>query len=271
MEINSNSNFIYNPEFLNQSKNIYSNYSNTDSKGKRYKLLQEKINDLQSMKYNDPNATTSLEYNINKLNNNTKNSILNYSEKAKYLEKTLESLISLNLSRKQIQESNRKKIEKEFEAALLDMKNKIENHKVFMMERIDNEFINIKNKLISVIENKKSINNEIYQQIKKLKNITQNEIPRLYEESNDLNYKNKENIEYLKNILNEEVNYTKNLIADNSLKIKSNEDQFNEELKNQLEIINNSMNEIKKSRKKYENEMLSQLNDFVLKIKAAVK
>ena len=104
-----------------------------------------------------------------------------------------------------------------------------------------------------------------------MKHITQNEIPRLYEESNDLNYKNKENIEYLKNILNEEVNYTKNLIADNSLKIKSNEDQFNEELKNQLEIINNSMNEIKKSRKKYENEMLSQLNDFVLKIKAAVK
>ena len=31
------------------------------------------------------------------------------------------------------------------------------------------------------------------------------------------------------------------------------------------------MIEIKKSRKKYENEMLSQLNDFVLKIKTAVK
>ena len=271
MEINSNSNLIYNPEFLNPSKNIYSNYTNIDSKGKRYKLLQEKINDLQKMKYNDPNSTTSLEYNINKLNNNKKNSILNYVEKSKYLEKTLESLISLNESRKQIQESNRKKIEKEIETALLEMKNKIDNHKAFMMEQIDNEFINIKNKLIAVIENKKCINNEIYQQIKKLKNITQNEIPRLYEESNDLNYKNKENIEYMKNMLDEEVNYTKNLINNNSLKIKENEDNFNDELKNQLEIINNNINEIKKSRKKYENEMLSQLNDFVLKIKAAVK
>jgi len=271
MEINSNSNLIYNPEFLNPSKNIYSNYTNTDSKEKKYKLLQEKINDLQSMKYNDANATTSLEYNINKLNNHTKNSMLNYAEKANYLEKTLESLISLNDSRNQIQESNRKKIEKEFEAALLDMKSKIENHKAFMIERIDNEFNNIKNRLISVIENKKCINNEIYLQIKKLKNITQNEIPRLYEESNNLNYKNRENIEYMKNMLNEEINFTKNLITNNSLKIKENEDCFNDELKNQLEIINNSMNEIKKSRKKYENEMLSQLNDFVLKIKAAVK
>ena len=139
-----------------------------------------------------------------------------------------------------------------------------------MIERINNEFSNIENKLMQVIEKKKQINNEIYQQIEKLKNIAQNEIPKLYDESNDLNFKNKNNMEVMQNMLDEEINYTKNLIINNSQKITENEDNFNKEVNNQMEIVNNDLDNIKKTRKKNEEEMLEQISDFVKNIKDAI-
>ena len=147
------------------------------------------------------------------------------------------------------------------------MENRINEHINFMIERINNEFINIEKKLMQVIEKKKEINNDIYQQIEKLKNIAQVEIPRLYDECNDLNYKNKNNIEIMQNMLNKEINYTKNLIINNRKKIKENEDNFNKEVNNQMEIINKDLDNIKKSRKKNEEEMLEQISNFVKKIK----
>ena len=216
---------------------INSNLIEEDSKEKKYKSLSEKISQLQDLKLNNPNRIISLEYNINKINKDIKSNISNYVEKSIYLEKTLKSLQALNESRKQINENNKKKIEKEFEAVILEMKNKIEEHKKYMIERINNEFMKIENRLIQAIQNKREKNNEIYQQIEKLKNIAQKEIPRLYSESNNFNNKNKNNIEIMQNMLNEEVIYTKNLIIDNSLKIKENEKNFSKEVNNQLKIL----------------------------------
>jgi hypothetical protein len=150
------------------------------------------------------------------------------------------------------------------------MENKIAQHKSLMMERINNDFMNIEKRIMELIKNKKEMNNEIYQQIERLKNITQNEISKLYSESNDLNYKNQTNIEIMQNMLNEEIIYTKNIIATNSKKIKENEDTFNRELKEQLEIVNQNINNMKKNRKKYEEEMLGQITDFVKKIKKTI-
>ena len=271
----NNSNLIYNENILNissppRNQILYQTYTNLNPKEKKYKSIQDKINELQNINLKNPNRITSLEYNINKINNDMKRTISNYIEKSKYLEKTLQSLQTLNESRKQIQENNKKKYEKELETIYLDMQNRINEHKNFMVERINNDFINIENRLMQVIEKKKEINNEIYQQIEKLKNIAENEIPRLYDESNDLNYKNKNNIEVMQNMLNEEVNYTKNLIVNNSQKIKENEDNFNIEINNQMDIVYNDLNNIKKSRKKNEEEMLEQISDFVKKIKEAI-
>ena len=249
---------------------INSNLIEEDSKEKKYKSLSEKISQLQNLKLNNPNRIISLEYNINKINKDIKSNISNYVEKSIYLEKTLKSLQALNESRKQINENNKKKIEKEFEAVILEMKNKIEEHKKYMIERINNEFMKIENRLIQAIQNKREKNNEIYQQIEKLKNIAQKEIPRLYSESNNFNNKNKNNIEIMQNMLNEEVIYTKNLIIDNSLKIKENEKNFNKEVNNQLKIVNNSVDNVKNLRKKYEEEMLEQITGLVKKIKDSV-
>ena len=104
---------------------------------------------------------------------------------------------------------------------LLEMDDKINKHKNYIIERINNDFMKIEKKIIEVIQNKKEMNKEIYQQMERLKNIVQNEISKLYSESNDLNNKNHNNIEIMQNILNEEIIYTKNIIANRKNKRKS--------------------------------------------------
>ncbi len=243
------------------------NYGEKNSKDKRFKSLSEKINELQNIKLNDPNRIESLEYNINNLNNNIKKAINNYINKSNYVEKTLESLKSLYESRNLIKENNKKKIEKELELFLFEMEDKINKHKSYIIERINNDFMIIEKKIIEIIQNKKEMNKEIYQQMERLKNYAQNEISKLYSESNDLNYKNQNNLEIMQNMLNEEIIYTKNIIANNSEKIKENEKMFNRELNEQLGIVNQNINNLKKNRKKYEEEMLDQISDFMKKIK----
>ena len=264
-----NSGLIYNENISNQVLN--KNYTNFDSKEKKFKSLSEKINELHNLKLNNPNRITSLEYNINKINSEIKNIISNYKDKSNYLDKTLQSLIALNKSRKQIQENNKKKYEKEYEVIILEIQKKIDEHKNYMIERINNEFKKIENKLVQVIQNNKENNSEIFQQLEKLKNIANNEIPKLYSEYNNLNFKNKNNIEIMQTMLHEEVNYAKNVIIDNSQKIKENEDNFSKEINSQMKIFNGNLVDAKKSRKNYEEEILEQISDFINKIKISVK
>ena len=264
-----NSDLIYNENISNQV--LYKNYTNFDSKEKKFKSLSEKINELHNLKINNPNRSTSLEYNINKINSEIKNIISNYKEKSNYLEKTLQSLIALNESRKQIQDNNKKKYEKEYEIIIFEIQNKIDEHKNYMIERINNEFKKIENKLVQVIQNKKENNSQIFQQLEKLKTIANNEIPKICSESNNLNYKNKNNIEIMQTMLYEEVNYAKNVIIDNSQKIKENEDNFRKEINSQMKIFNKNLDDVKKSRKKYEEDILEHVSDFINKIKDSVK
>ena len=177
---------------------------------------------------------------------------------------------NLHLLRKQIQINNKKNIDKEFASILFEFENKIEQHKNYMTEKTNNEFVNLEKHLYQVIQNKKEINNEIYQQIEKLKKIVENEIPRLYSESNDLNYKNNNNIQIMQNMINEEVNNTKNIIINNSKKIKENEENFRQEINNQMEIVNKNINNNKKLEKKNEEDMLEKISDFLKKIKECI-
>ena len=140
-----------------------------------------------------------------------------------------------------------------------------------MIERINNEFKKIENKLVQVIQNKKENNSQIFQQLEKLKTIANNEIPKICSESNNLNYKNKNNIEIMQTMLYEEVNYEKNVIIDNSQKIKENEDNFRKEINSQMKIFNKNLDDVKKSRKKYEEDILEHVSDFINKIKDSVK
>ena len=168
-----NSNLICNDDeeekSITNNQYLYQNYITLDEKEKKYKLLSEKINELHNIKLNNPNKINTLEYNINKINVDIKNNISNYIEKTKYLEKKLESMQNLHLLRKQIQINNKKNIDKEFASILFEFENKIEQHKSYMTEKINNEFVNLEKHLYQVIQNKKEINNEIYQQIEKLK------------------------------------------------------------------------------------------------------
>jgi len=269
-----NSNLICNDDeeekSITNNQYLYQNYITLDEKEKKYKLLSEKINELHNIKLNNPNKINTLEYNINKINADIKNNISNYIEKTKYLEKKLESMQNLHLLRKQIQINNKKNIDKEFASILFEFENKIEQHKSYMTEKINNEFVNLEKHLYQVIQNKKEINNEIYQQIEKLKKIVENEIPRLYSESNDLNYKNNNNIQIMQNMINEEVNNTKNIIINNSKKIKENEENFRQEINNQMEIVNKNINNNKKLEKKNEEDMLEKISDFLKKIKEGI-
>ena len=55
--------------------------------------LYEKINSLQNLSMNNQNNISSLEYNINKLDNDANNSISNFTKKIECLEKQLMILI----------------------------------------------------------------------------------------------------------------------------------------------------------------------------------
>ena len=86
----NNSNLIYNENILNisspqRNQILYQTYTSLNPKEKKYKSIQDKINELQNINLKNPNRTTSLEYNINKINNDMKKTISNYIEKSKYL------------------------------------------------------------------------------------------------------------------------------------------------------------------------------------------
>ena len=243
---------------------------NSNIKDKKYLSLYEKINSLQNLSMNNQNNISSLEYNINKLDNDANNSISNFTKKIECLEKSMESMLSMNDVRQEIYDNNQKKFEKELNVITLEIKNKIENHKNVMTQKIDNDFGQIQNQLNIIYQEKKQQSYEIYQKIEKLKNIAKNDIPNLIYESQGLNLKNKNNNDLLINMINEEVNYTKSIIFDNSQKIDENEKKFSKDFRSVINNINENLNNIKKLRKKHEEDMFTYLTDFIKKIKISV-
>ena len=104
----------------------------------------------------------------------------------------------------------------------------------------------------------------------KLNNIIKNEIPKIYKISSDLNIKNKENIEKIKLAFNNEINKIKNNLIQNENLRRENEaligNKINKEIQDMIQIFS----QIKIKREEYEENMLSQINDIIVKMKYAL-
>ena len=145
------------------------------------------------------NDFTHLNYNYRNIKESKYNE---YVDKIKILENTLHVLIQLNNKRKIEEEKNKLKIKNEIEESLNELKKEMENHKKNMIDKIDNFFNEMQSNFIYVINNKKQVNANIYNQIEQFKNIIKTQIVKIKEESNNLNIKNKENIENIKEEFN---------------------------------------------------------------------
>ena len=233
------------------------------------KYLIGKYNNLNTEQI-DPINKAPLNFLVTKLNSDMDVTLQQYENKIKILERTLQSLQNLYNKSIELKRNNREKVEIEFEKALSDISNKIEEHKNIMINKIDENFLQIHNNIISAINNKKQINESVLQQIEKLREIALNEVPRLYENSAMLSCKNKENIENIHKKLNDEINIMKQEINNNEKKLVENQENFNYELNIQIKNITQSINEIKNCRIQYEEKMFNQLNDFIDKMKSAI-
>ena len=193
-----------------------------------------------------------------------------YENKISYLEKTFETLVKLNEKKNLEREKNNLKIKKEINNSLKEIKLYIENHKNNMIYKIDNYFSQIQNSVLYMIQNKDVINNNNYIQLDKLNDIIKNEIPKIYQISNNLSVKNKENVEKIKNIFYKEIKDIKNNLIQNENIRKENEVLMNDKIGQEIENMIQIFSQIKSKREEYEQNMFSQINDIVVKMKNAL-
>jgi hypothetical protein len=111
-----------------------------------------------------------------------------------------------------IKDNNEKKINKELENTEENIKMMIQEHRNKMMKGIDQSFLELENYLNEMIKKQENDKIKVNEQFDKLKFITQNEIPNLIKESENLNNNSKSNLDSMRQILKEEVNYTKDLV-----------------------------------------------------------
>ena len=206
--------------------------------------------------------------NLNKNDNYLK--IKEYEKKILDLEKIFELIVQLNSKKNIERENNKIKIKNELDKGIKEIKLEIDNHKNNMLDKIDNCFSQIQNTIIYKMQNKKIINNDNCIQMEKLNNIIKNEIPKIYKVSNNLKIKNKENVEKMKNILNKEINNIKQNIILNEQKMRENEILMNDIIGKEIEQMIKVFSMIKTKREEYEQNMFSQINDIVVKMKYAL-
>ena len=154
----------------------------------------------------------TLQYNVEKLNNQMIQSISEFTEKSNYIEKSIESLNRLYKSKMLIKDNNEKRINKELQNTEENIKMMLEEHRNKMIKGIDQSFLELENYLNEMIKKQENDKIKINEQFDKLKFITQNEVPTLIKESENFDKNSKSNIESLRQILKEEVNYTKDLV-----------------------------------------------------------
>ena len=193
-----------------------------------------------------------------------------YEKKIIYLEKKFELLEQLNNKKNLEREKNKIKIKNQLNKSFNEIKFDIENHKNNMINKIDECFSEIQNAIIYMIQNKKLINSNDFIQMEKLNEIIKSEIPKIYQISNNLNIKNKENIEKIKIIFNNEINTIKKNIELNAQNLKENEIVMNDKIGKEIEEMVKIFSMIKSKREEYEQNMFSQINDIVVKMKYAL-
>ena len=178
----------------------------------KYQKLQDKIAHLQNIELKNPERMDTLQYNVEKLNNQMIQSISEFTEKSNYIEKSIESLNRLYKSKMLIKDNNEKRINKELQNTEENIKMMLEEHRNKMIKGIDQSFLELENYLNEMIKKQENDKIKINEQFDKLKFITQNEVPTLIKESENFDKNSKDNIESLRQILKEEVNYTKDLV-----------------------------------------------------------
>ena len=178
----------------------------------KYQKLQDKIAHLQNIELKNPERMDTLQYNVEKLNNQMIQSISEFTEKSNYIEKSIESLNRLYKSKMLIKDNNEKRINKELQNTEENIKMMLEEHRNKMIKGIDQSFLELENYLNEMIKKQENDKIKINEQFDKLKFITQNEIPNLIKESENLNNNSKSNLDSMRQILKEEVNYTKDLV-----------------------------------------------------------
>ena len=178
----------------------------------KYQKLQDKIAHLQNIELKNPERMDALQYNVEKLNNQMIQSISEFTEKSNYIEKSIESLNRLYKSKMLIKDNNEKRINKELQNTEENIKMMLEEHRNKMIKGIDQSFLELENYLNEMIKKQENDKIKINEQFDKLKFITQNEVPTLIKESENFDKNSKSNIESLRQILKEEVNYTKDLV-----------------------------------------------------------
>ena len=196
--------------------------------------------------------------------------IKEYEEKILYLQKMFELLVQLNVKKNIEKEKGKAKIQNELQKAYKEIKSIMEIHKNNMINKIDDYFTQIQNAIIYKIQNKKLINNNNYIQMEKLNDIIKNQIPKVYEISNQLNIKNKENVESLKKIFNIEINQIKNNIIKNEQLLKENEIIMNDKIGKEIEEMITIFSTIKSKGEEYEQNMFSLITDVVAKMQYAL-
>ena len=178
----------------------------------KYQKLSDKIAHLQNLELKNPERIDTLQYNVEKLNNQMIQSISEFTEKSNYIEKSIESLNRLYKSKMLIKDNNEKRINKELQNTEENIKMMLEEHRNKMIKGIDQSFLELENYLNEMIKKQENDKIKINEQFDKLKFITQNEVPTLIKESENFDKNSKSNIESLRQILKEEVNYTKDLV-----------------------------------------------------------
>ena len=118
----------------------------------KYQKLQEKINHLQNIELENPERIDTLQYNVEKLNNQMIESISEFSEKSRFIEESIVSLNRLYQSKMIINDNNEKKINKELKNIEENIKMMIDEHKNKMIKGIDETFFQIENYLNDTIQ-----------------------------------------------------------------------------------------------------------------------
>ena len=131
----------------------------------KYQKLSDKIAHLQNIEFKNPERIDTLQYNVEKLNDQMIQSISDFSEKSKYIEQSIESLNRLYKSKMLIKDNNEKKINKELQNTEENIK-LIQEHRNKMIKGIDQSFLELENYLNEMIKKQEKDKIKVNKQLK---------------------------------------------------------------------------------------------------------
>lgn len=245
--------------------------SNLTKAQDKYTLLTEKLNKLQNLQLKPPQKIENIDFNLTKFNSNVNKTIQNYTDKANYIQKSIDSLNNLYNSRKDLQNNSQSQLQTQIQNIIKQFSNTLQIQRSQITNKINETFDSISKNLLNIMEQQKLEAEKIYTQIDNLKHIAQNDIPLIYNSNDELNKNNQQNIDSLNIMLQEELNQTKNLIYSNIKLREDSESQFNLMFQEQCNLIKENLINIQNKRLKFEEQMFDDLSKSVEMMKKSLK